>query len=65
MRNIKKNCYLRITKDPSGETKDFIVEMGGEYDAFRISVDFADLVTIKNEIIEIEERAKQGENERN
>ena len=48
MKNIKKNCYLRITKDPSGETKDFIVEMGGEYDAFRISVDFADLKTIKN-----------------
>lgn len=65
MRNTKKNCYLRITKDPSGATKDFVVEMGGEYDAFRISVDFADLITIKNEIIEIEERAKQGENERN
>lgn len=61
MKNEKKGCFLRIFKDPSGEKKDFVIEMDGEFDCFRIAVDFADLVTIKNEIINIEERAKQNE----
>lgn len=61
MKNDKKGCFLRIFKDPSGEKKDFVVEIGGEFDCFRIAVDFADLVTIKNEIINIEEREKQNE----
>lgn len=61
MKNEKKGCFLRIFKDPSGEKKDFVIEMGGEFDCFRIAVDFADLVAIKNEIINIEERAKQNE----
>lgn len=62
MKNNKKGCYLHIGKDPTGLKKDYIIEVGGEYDAFKIAVDFADLITIKNEIITIEERAKQNEN---
>lgn len=62
MKNNKKGCYLHIGKDPTGATKDYVIEMGGEFDAFKIAVDFADLITIKNEIITIEERAKQNEN---
>lgn len=61
MKNEKKNSYLTITKDPTGQTKDWVIEIGGEYDSFRIAVDFADLITIKNEIITIEERTKQHE----
>lgn len=53
---------MHIGKDPTGATKDYVIEMGGEFDAFKIAVDFADLITIKNEIITIEERAKQNEN---
>lgn len=59
MKNKNKSCYLHIFKDPSGETKDYVIEMGGDFDCFRIAVNFTDLITIKNEIIEIEERAKQ------
>lgn len=65
MKNKNKGCFLRIFKDPSGEKKDFVIEMGGEFDCFRIAVDFADLVTIKNEIINIEERVKQNEKDFN
>lgn len=61
MKNKNKNSYLTITKDPTGQTKDWVIEIGGEYDSFRIAVDFADLITIKNEIITIEERTKQHE----
>lgn len=61
MINSKKNCYCKIYKDPTGGKKDWVVEVGGEFDAFRIAVDFADLITIKNEIITIEERTKQNE----
>lgn len=59
--NDKKGCFLRIFKDPSGEKKDFVIEMGGEFDCFRIAVDFADLLTIKNNIIKIEEGVKKNE----
>ena len=61
MKNNKKNCYCKIYKDPTGGKKDWVVEVGGEFDAFRIAVDFADLITIKNEILTIEERTKQNE----
>lgn len=61
MKNNKKGCFLRIFPDPSGEKKDFVIEMGNDFDCFRIAVDFADLVSIKNQIIIIEERAKQNE----
>lgn len=61
MKNNKKNCYLKIYQDPTGGKKDWVVEVGGEFDAFRIAVDFADLITIKNEILTIEERTKQNE----
>lgn len=61
MKNDKKGCFLRIFKDPSGEKKDFVIEMGGEFDCFRIAVDFADLLTIKNNIIKIEEGVKKNE----
>lgn len=61
MKNKNKNSYLKIYKDPTGAKKDWVVEVGGEYDAFRIAVDFADLIAIKNEIITIEERTKQNE----
>ena len=59
MINKKKGCYLHILKNC--EEKGFIVEMGGEFDCFRIAVDFADLISIKNEIIQIEERVKQND----
>lgn len=61
MRNKNKSCYLQIFKDQSGQKKDYIIEMGSDFDCFRIAVDFADLISIKNEIIGIEERAKQNE----
>lgn len=61
MKNDKKGCFLRIFKDPSGEKKDFVIEMGGEFDCFRIAVDFANLLTIKNNIIKIEEGVKKNE----
>lgn len=61
MKNNKKGCFLRIFPDNSGERKDYVIEMGNDFDCFRIAVDFADLVTIKNEIINIEEREKQNE----
>ncbi len=61
MNNEKKNSYLRIYKDPTGQSKDWVIEIGGEYDSFRIAVEFADLITIKNEIINIEERVKNHE----
>ena len=61
MKNNKKGCFLRIFPDPSGERKDYVIEMGNDFDCFRIAVDFADLVSIKNQIIIIEERAKQNE----
>lgn len=61
MKNERKGCFLRIFKDPSGGKKDYLIEMGGEYDCFRIAVDFADLVSIKNEIIIIQEKAKEHE----
>ena len=61
MKNNKKGCFLRIFPDPSGERKDYVIEMGNDFDCFCIAVDFADLVSIKNQIIIIEERAKQNE----
>lgn len=61
MKNEKKGCFLNIYKDPTGKKKDYIIEMGGEYDSFRIAVDFANLLTIKNNIIKIEEGVKKHE----
>lgn len=61
MMNKKKGCFLNIYKDPTGKKKDYIIEMGGEYDSFRIAVDFANLLTIKNNIIKIEEGVKKNE----
>jgi len=63
MRNDKKGCYLKIYQAPTGGRNDYAVEIGTDFDACRIAVDFADLVTIKNEIIKIEERAKEREKE--
>lgn len=65
MKNNKKGCFLRIFPDPSGESKDYVIEMGSEFDCFRIAVNFADLISIKNEIITIEERVKQNERDYN
>lgn len=64
MRNEKKGCYLRIYKAPSEEERVYCIEMGNEFEAFRIAVNFADLITIKNEITEIEERNKANEEQR-
>lgn len=61
MKNKNKGCFLNIYKDPTGKKKDYIIEMGGEYDSFRIAVDFANLLTIKNNIIKIEEGVKKNE----
>lgn len=61
MRNNKKGCYLRIYKASSEEERVYCIEMGNEFEAFRIAVNFADLITIKNEITEIEERNKANE----
>lgn len=58
MINKNKGCYLHIRQDATAGKKDFIIEVGGDFDCFRIAVDYADLVTIKNEILKIEERAK-------
>lgn len=65
MRNDKKGCYLKIYQDPTGGRNDYALEIGNEFEAFRIAVDFCDLVSIKNEITAIEDRAKNNEVERN
>lgn len=65
MKNNKKDCYLKIYKDPTGAKKDYCIEVGNDFESFRIAVDYADLVTIKGEIQKIEERAKIFEEERN
>lgn len=65
MRNNKKGCYATIYSNPSGERNDYALEIGNEFEAFRIAVDFCDLVSIKNEITAIEDRAKNNEIERN
>lgn len=61
MRNKKKGCYSRIYRDETGGKKDFCLEVGNDFEAFRIAVDFADLITIKNEITRIEEQARKNE----
>ena len=65
MRNNKKGCYAKIYSNPSGERNEYVLEIGTEFDSFRIAVDFCDLISIKNEITAIEERAKSNEIERN
>lgn len=64
MQNKKKGVYVRIYQDPTGNRKDFVIEMGTEFDACKVSVDFADLASIKNEITAIQEKARQHEQER-
>lgn len=61
MKNKKKNCYLKIYKDETGGKGDYCIEVGNDFDAFRIAVSLPDLITIKNEIIRIEEKAKLNE----
>lgn len=65
MRNDKKSCYSKIYQDPTGGRNDYALEIGNEFESFRIAVDFCDLISIKNEITAIEERAKNNEIERN
>lgn len=55
----KKGTYIKISR--SMEEKCYIVEMGTEFDCFRIAVDFVDLIKLKNELQEIEENAKRNE----
>lgn len=61
MRNDKKGCYVKIYSNPNGEHNEYVLEVGTEFDAFRIAVNYCDLVSIKNDIIKIEERAKLQE----
>lgn len=63
MKNNKKGCYLKIYQDPTGGKKDYCIEAGNEFEAFRIAVDFADLITIESDIQKIIEKAKQNERE--
>lgn len=55
----KKGAYVKILKDPAEGC--FLLEMGSDFDCFRIAVDFVDLITLKNEIEYIEEQAKRNE----
>ena len=55
----KKGSYLKIEKT----AECYIIEAGSEYDCYRIDCDFVDLITIKNEIQELEERAKKNESD--
>jgi hypothetical protein len=65
MRNKRKGSYFKAYKDATGDKGDYVVEVGTDYDSFRIAIDFADLIAIKNEIGKIIEKAKEAENELN
>lgn len=55
----EKGVHVKIKRDPSLSC--YIVEVGSEFDCFRVAVDFVDLITLKNEIKAIEDFAKQQE----
>lgn len=63
MKSKKKGCFLNIIKDISGGKNDYIIEVGSEFDVFRIAVEYSNLITVKNEIERIIERAKKNERE--
>lgn len=58
---MKNKFYVSITKDT--QSSKFIVEVGNEFDAFRVPQTFAELVSLKNKLDYIIEKEKGRENE--
>lgn len=56
-----KGCYISIMPDVAGGVDDWIIEVGNDFDAFKIAVNFEDLINIKNKIIKIEEDRKNDD----
>lgn len=64
MRSNKKT-YLKIYQKPSQGRNEYSIEIGNEFEAYEIQVNFCDLISIKNEIKVIEDRDRNNEIERN
>lgn len=60
MKNDK--YYVSITRDP--QSSKFILEIGNEYDAFRVPQTLPQLVAVKNKIESIIEREKGKEHDK-
>ena len=61
MKKAENKFYVSIMKDP--QSSKFILEIGNEYDAFRVPQTIPQLVAVRNKIDYIIEREKGRENE--
>ena len=59
---MKNKYYVSITRDP--QSSKFILEIGNEYDAFRVPQTLPQLVAVKNKIESIIEREKGKEHDK-
>ncbi len=57
---MKNKYYVTITKDT--QSAKYILEIGNEWDAFRVPQTFAELVSLKNKLDLIIEKGKKDEN---
>ena len=61
MRKTENKFYVKITRDT--QSSKFILEVGNEYDAFRVPQSLPELVSLKNKLEFIIEKEKGRENE--
>ena len=62
MKKTENKFYVSITRDP--QSSKFILEIGNEYDAFRVPQTLPQLIAVKNKIESIIEREKGRENDK-
>lgn len=58
---MKNRFYVKIDKDT--QSSKFILEVGNEYDAFRVPQSLPELVGLKNKLDAIIEEEREKENE--
>lgn len=59
MKNKKTGNYFKVYKNMNGEG--YFCEIGSEWDANRIIIDYCNIITMRNELNKIIEREEQNE----